>query len=87
MHFEKGLFSFSKCKVGEKVMASLLKKFTLFYYVKIWFAKKSSPFGLCRNIVVSDIDCGFLPLEVLAQIDYVTMQHMAHISGRKCTAN
>jgi hypothetical protein len=68
-------------------MSSLFKKFTLFFYVKSWFAEKSLALSLCQNIVTSDVDCGFFPLEVLAQIDYVTMQHMDHLNGQKCSAN
>lgn len=71
----------------EKAMVSLLKKFTLFFYVKNWLAEKLLTLSLCQNIIATDVDCGFFSLEVLAQIDYVTMQHMAHMDGRKCSAN
>lgn len=68
-------------------MVSLLKKFTGFFYIKNCFAKKSLTLSRCQNIVSVDVDCVFFPLEILAQIDYVTMQHMAHMDVRKCSAN
>lgn len=39
----------------------------------------------CQHIVASEFECDYLPLEVLAQIDYVTMLQMINVSdGRQC---
>ncbi|UCX05753.1 hypothetical protein [Shewanella glacialimarina] len=50
-----------------------------------WYVGKFSGVNACQRIVVSEVDYGFFPLEVLAQIDYATMQNMINVSdGRQC---
>lgn len=70
-------------------MKSLLKKFVLFRSlisgVTNYFIRKPSATIACQRIAAAEVDCSFLPLEVLAQIDYVTMLQMTTVSdGRQC---
>jgi hypothetical protein len=70
-------------------MKLLLKEFVLFRGlisgVRNWFIRRFSAINVCQGNVSSEVECGFLPLEVLAQIDYDTMLQMINVSdGRRC---